>query len=232
MKTIMKTIIIDDDMMSIKYLENYCNKITEICLVNSFTNPAKALDFLTQEQVDLLLLDVEMPEFTGIDLLNKMPVKPNVIFTTSKSDYAFDAFEFDAIDYLKKPFSFPRFQRSIDKVLEKQQDLSGISQENNNLYIKHKGKLIRLAMEDVLYFENVRDYVCVKTKNQTYTIISTLKEIAQKLPTHIFLKVHRSYIVNLNKIVDIDNTSLVVSNKVIPISRVNRPILMNRIKAL
>lgn len=228
----MQTIIVDDDPMSIEYLKRLCEKSGHINLIQSFTNSIEALKYLKENYVDLLLLDIEMPNLTGIDILNKVSFLPKVIFTTSKTDYAFDAFQYDAVDYLKKPFSFPRFQKAIDKVMEQELTIEKSFKSDENLYIKEKGKYIRLAMEDILYFENVRDYVCVKTHNQTYTIISTLKEIAGKLPDHTFLKVHRSYIVNLNKIVDIDNTSLVVSNKVIPISRVNRPILMKRIQSL
>lgn len=230
----MRTVIIDDDIMSINHLEICCQKKPQINLIQSFTNPKTAILFLKKEPVDLLLLDVEMPDVTGIDLLNKIPVQPKVIFTTSKTEYAFDAFQFDAVDYLQKPFNFLRFEKAIDKALQQERYQPKLRKEEDdkNLYIKEKGKLIRVDINDILYFENVRDYVCVKTYQHTYTIISTLKEIAKKLPQKAFLKVHRSYIVNINKIVDIDNNSLVISNKVIPISRVNRPILMNKIQAL
>lgn len=229
----MHTVIIDDDIMSVNHLEIYCQKKTPINLVQSFTNPNDAILFLNKTSVDLLLLDIEMPNITGIDLLNIIPFRPEVIFTTSKTDYAFDAFQFGVADYLQKPFNFLRFEKAIDKVVQRR-NMSMLSKgkDENSLYIKEKGKLVRLDVNDILYFENVRDYVCVKTYKHTYTIISTLKEIVKKLPANIFLKVHRSYIININKIVDIDNTSLVISNKVIPISRVNRPILMNKIQSL
>jgi DNA-binding LytR/AlgR family response regulator len=216
----------------LRLLQTYCAKQPEINLVQSFNDPNLALSFLSKEAIDLILLDVEMPDISGIDLLNQLPIRPHVIFSTSHASYAFEAFEFEAIDYLKKPFNFPRFQKAIDKVIEKEISAKPVKERETSLYIKEKGKLIRIAMDEILYFENVRDYVCVKTTKHTYTIISTLKEIAKKLPDDIFLKVHRSYIVNLDKIVDIDNTSLVVSNKVIPISRVNRPILMDKIRAI
>ncbi len=230
----MDTVIIDDDRMSINHLELYCQKIPSLNFIQSFIDPKMALLFLEKKPVDLLLLDVEMPDISGIELLSKLPIRPEVIFTTSKTDYAFDAFQFGAVDYLQKPFNFLRFEKAIDKVLQRRDTTATLTKEKdkNSLYIKEKGKLVRLDVNDILYFENVRDYVCVKTNQQTYTIISTLKDIVKKLPESVFLKVHRSYIININKIVDIDNTSLVISNKVIPISRVNRPILMNKIQSL
>lgn len=229
----MDTIIIDDDKMSINHLKLYCQKIPSLNLIQSFIDPKMALLFLEKKPVDLLLLDVEMPSISGIELLSQIPIRPEVIFTTSKTNYAFDAFQYGAVDYLQKPFNFLRFEKAIDKVLQRRETTTLTKEKDkNSLYIKEKGKLVRLDVNDILYFENVRDYVCVKTNNQTYTIISTLKDIVKKLPERVFLKVHRSYIVNINKIVDIDNTSLVISNKVIPISRVNRPILMNKIQSI
>jgi len=226
-------IIVDDDLLSRELLEGYCKKINYLDCKGIFSNAIEALSYLKINPVDLLLLDVEMPNMTGVDLLNALPVLPYVIFTTSKSEYAYKAFELEAIDFLKKPFRFDRFEKAIEKVRSLYTANSNApSIEKKNIYIKENGKYKRILLDDILYFQNVTDYVCIKTKTGTHTIISTLKSIVDKLPSERFLKVHRSYIVNLNEILDIDESTLVVRKTVIPISRNNRPILMKKINLI
>jgi len=224
-------IIVDDDLLSRELLEGYCKKINYLDCKGIFSNAVEALSYLKTNTIDLLLLDVEMPKMTGVAMLNALPVlPPYVIFTTSKSEYAFDAFELEAIDYLKKPFRFDRFEKAITKIFSLcTTNSSRPPIDKKNIYIKENGKYKRILLEDILYFQNVTDYVCIKTKNGTYTIVSTLKSIVDKLPSEQFLKVHRSYIVNLNEILDIDETTLVVQKTVIPISRNNRPLLLKKI---
>ena len=225
-------IIVDDDLLSRELLKSYCQKITYLHCKGTFADAQQALDYLKNNAIDLLLLDIEMPIMTGVDLLNFLPVLPTVIFTTSNSRYAYEAFELEAVDFLKKPFRFKRFEKAIEKAVQLQKEKNTLTSNSNDIYIKEKGKYKRILLDDILYFENVTDYVCIKTISGTYTIISTLKSIDSKLPRDRFMKVHRSYIVNLDKILDIDESTLVVDKKVIPISRSNRPLLMNKINLL
>lgn len=231
--------IVDDDLLARKSLEHLCKRIDALQVIKVCENATDALETLAHEEIDLIFLDIEMPGLTGIDFLNQAAILPNIIFTTSKTEYAFEAFEYEVADYLKKPITFPRFQKAVEKVMEglKQQGSFQKPPQNagditKEVYLKENGKFIRVAYEDILYFENAGDYIIVKTLAGSHVIHGTLKSIDEKLNNPLFLKVHRSYIVNLSKIKDIEENTLVVDKKVIPISRANKPTLMSRLNML
>ena len=167
-------------------------------------------------------------------MLEKMTYFPQIVFTTSKKEYAFEAFEYDVTDFLRKPILFPRFQKTLEKVeqnilqLNKTANFSSI----NEMYVKQDGRLIRVPYKEVLYFENVGDYIKVFTENGNYIIYGALKSIDARLEYPGFMKVHRSYIVNLEKIKDIEDNTLVIEKKVIPISRAHKPTLLKTINIL
>ena len=171
---------------------------------------------------------------TGIDLLDKLPVLPQIVFTTSHENYAYQAFEYDVTDFLKKPFSIDRFNRAVQKCLEiaernkAQSDLS----KTREFYIKVDKKLVRIPFDQILYFENAGDYISVVSKGGKYLIYGTIKSLVNRLNHPRLMKVHRSYIVNLDYIVDIDDNSLVISEKMIPISRAHRAMLLSTINIL
>lgn len=225
----MKTIIIEDDPIAGVLLRNYCEKIDQLTFIDHFEHPKDALSYVNNNPVDLILLDIEMPEINGFEVAEQLKNRCKVIITTSKPEHAFEAFKINAVDFLKKPISYIDFEQAIEKVVQQVTPSHELLETMNSLYIREKGKYIRIKLDDILYFENVRDYVCIKTTEQSYAIVSTLKQIVPKLPPSRFLKVHRSYIVNMDKIKDIDENSLVISGKVIPVSRVNRPILLSKI---
>ncbi|MBC3786960.1 LytR/AlgR family response regulator transcription factor [Spirosoma utsteinense] len=225
-------IIVEDELMSRKALQRLCEQHGSLDVVAAFDNAMGALDFLAEQMVDLIWLDVEMPGLSGLELLERLPFIPYVVLTTSKTEYAFDAFQYQVTDYLKKPISVPRFNIAVEKVLELNTRLkSGPSSERKEIYIKTDGRYIRLPFENIMYIENTGDYVKIHTNGQTHIVYSTMKYLEEKLGTQ-FLRVHRSYIVHLDKIVDIEENTLVISNKVIPISRANKPELMNRLNLL
>lgn len=218
--------------MSRKALQRLCEQHGSLDVVAAFDNAMGALDFLAEQMVDLIWLDVEMPGLSGLQLLERLPFIPYVVLTTSKTEYAFDAFQYQVTDYLKKPISVPRFNIAVEKVLELSTRLkSGPSSERKEIYIKTDGRYIRLPFENIMYIENTGDYVKIHTNGQTHIVYSTMKYLEEKLGKQ-FLRVHRSYIVHLDKIVDIEENTLVISNKVIPISRANKPELMNRLNLL
>jgi len=224
--------------MARKSLERLCTKHEALELAGVFENAATALAFLEQEQdtIDLIFLDVEMPEMTGMEFLDQAPVLPMVIFTTSNPEHAFNAFEYRAVDFLKKPISLPRFEQAVAKALEtvaKSNDIAAAAVANaNEIYVREDGRYIRVACDDILYFENVGDYVRVKTAAAQHIIYGSLKSIDEKLNDPRFLKVHRSFIVNLSKIKDIEENTLVIEKTVIPISRAHKAELMSRLKVL
>ncbi|MCX6214550.1 LytTR family DNA-binding domain-containing protein [Spirosoma sp.] len=223
-------IIVEDEAMSRKALQRLCEQHNSLHLSGVFDNARSALDYLADQTVDLIWLDVEMPGLSGFDLLEQLPSIPYVILTTGKIEYAFEAFQYNVTDYLKKPLTLPRFNLAVEKVLELNAR-SRMGDSRKEIYIKTDGRYIRLPFETITYIENIGDYVKIFTATQTHIVYTTMKYLEEKLGKQ-FLRVHRSYIVHLDKIVDIEDNTLVINNKVIPISRANKPELMNRLNLL
>lgn len=227
----LKCIIVDDEPLARSFLERYCQKQGNLEVMGSFPDSEAALTYLSSNEIDILFLDVEMPNATGFDLLDKLMYMPKVILTTSKTDYAFDAFQYNVADYLKKPISYNRFQESITKITD---SLNNTTVETNkdDIFIKTDGKFIRLSYQDILYIESMGDYVKYFTMAKHYLTHSTLKAVEEKMNPKQFMKVHRSYIVNMSKIKDIQDNTIVIDTKVIPISKALRPDVMIRINAV
>lgn len=230
----LKTVIIDDEKIAIKSLENLCKKVATLDLKASFEDPIEALNYVTKESIDLMLLDIEMPELTGLELLDKLPSLPQVIFTTSNKEYAYEAFEYEVTDFIKKPITKDRFLKSIQKAVSRDSYLKEIARDSNlrEIYVRVDGRLVRISIDDILYFENVGDYVKVITVDKVHVINIALKHLHVKLNHPRLLKVHRSYIVNMDKIKDIQENTLVINKKVIPISRAHKAIVMNAINII
>jgi DNA-binding LytR/AlgR family response regulator len=234
---LLNTIIVDDSLEARKILEFFCNKNKHISLIAKCDGAQKGLEVLDKENVDLVFLDMKMPLLSGIDFLNRAPDIPMVIFTTSEEKYAVDAFEYNVQDFLKKPFNYPTFERSIKRAIEKLEKERQFNEPlsispSKSIFIKEKGRYIRLNIADILYFENASDYVHVHCRAKHYTIYSTLKSIASKLTEYNFLRIHRSFIINLNEIVDIEENTLVIERKVIPIAKAHKSTLMRLLKLL
>ena len=234
----MKCIIVDDEIMARKFLEKLCAKVEVLEVVAVCSSAIEAIEVLQETPVDLIFLDVEMPELSGLDLLDQLPVMPKVIITTSKTEYAYDAFQHQAVDYLKKPIKFPRFKQAIDKVFELEEPTSPSmtsvtsAPETEEIFIKDNNRLTKVNLNDILYVENVGDYVKVITKQNQFTIYGTIKGIASRLPEKNFLKVHRSYIINMKEIVDVEANSILIGKKLIPVSRAHKQQLMDRLNLL
>lgn len=228
----MNCIIVDDDIMARKSLERLCAKVDFLTVVDICENGEAGLRSLEEYEVDLIFLDIEMPGISGIDLVRESKKLPQVIFTTSKTEYAFEAFEFQVTDYLKKPINFSRFKIAIDKAFEifNQDQLTSTAEKE--VYLREDGKFIRVEYSDILYFENVGDYIRVKTIYGNHIIHGTLKSILAKLNYNRFMRVHRSFVIHLDKIKDIQDNTLVIDKKVIPISRANKAPLFKRLNLL
>ncbi|HLI93762.1 MAG TPA: LytTR family DNA-binding domain-containing protein, partial [Puia sp.] len=206
-----------------------------------FLNVTDALDFLDRERVDLLFLDVEMPGANGFDLLDRLTYSPMIILTTSKTEYAFNAFQYHVNDYLKKPFTYKRFLEAIGKLqlqyAEAGQNLpagatAASPAESEFLFIKADDKLTKIRIDDILFLESMRDYVKFVTPSKNYVTYSTLKNMEEKLSGATFLKVHRSYIVNLNKIDDIRGNTIYILGNQIPIGKGHKDGLEGRLNIL
>lgn len=226
-----KCIIVDDEPMARSFLERYCEKMGNIEVSASFGDAADALEFLRTNEINILFLDVEMPGISGFQLLDQLLYMPKVILTTSKTEYAFDAFQYNVTDYIRKPISFKRFQDAVGKIVPPV-DSYTTNGLTDDIFIKADGKFIRLSYKDILYIESNGDYVKYYTATKYYLTHSTLKAVEEKIAHKHFMKVHRSYIVNLHKIKDIQDHSLVIEGNVIPISKAMRPEVMERIHVM
>lgn len=227
-------IIVDDEKMALDFLHQFCKKSDKVHVLATFSDPTDALAYLKENKTDLIFLDVEMPGLTGFNLLDNLPYKPRIILTTSKTEYAFEAFQYRVDDYLKKPITFPRFTEAIDKIHEQ---LAAQSASNNaggedNIFIKTDGKLIKLSYDEILYLESMGDYVKFVTAGKKHLTLNTLSAVEDKLDKARFLRVHRSYIVNLSKIKDIQGGTLLIDGNVIPISKSHKDEVLQKIKIL
>lgn len=228
----LKCVILDDEPMARNFLERYCAKTPQLELLGSFGNAEEAFVYLKETEIDILFLDVEMPGDNGFELLDKLIYMPRVILTTSKTEYAFNAFEYHVTDFLKKPITYNRFLKSIEKAATSASDAATDEPKEKDFFIKAEGKLIRLSYEDILYIESVGDYVKYFTASKNYLTHSTLKAVEERMGIHQFMKVHRSYIVNLRKIKDIQDNSVVIEGKVIPISKSLRQGVMQKLNVV
>lgn len=228
----MRYIIVDDDEMARSSLKLMCEKIPELDFVDTFENGLSALSFLKSNQVDLIFLDIQMPDLSGMDLVKSFDDLPQIIFTTGHSEYALEAFEYHVTDFLVKPIELPRLMKSVERAKELGGQKTKPGTEMEEIYVKVDGRYVRLPLKEILYIESLGDYVTFRTEKEKFIVHSTLKNIDDKINNNDFLKVHRSYIVNLSKVVDIEDTNLVIHDKVIPISRAHKPALMNRIKTI
>jgi DNA-binding LytR/AlgR family response regulator len=236
----MNCIIIDDEVMARALIGQLCKSHDNLNVVEEFPNAIQALKYLNQNEVDLIFLDIHMPDFTGFDLIETLKNPPKVILTTSDANFAIQAFEYKCIvDYLVKPISPERFEKAIKKAesvlvgkSEPQTPQKKQKSSDKDLYVNIDRRLIKIDMSSVYLVEAKGDYIQIKTDDKNYIVHSTLKKIEEKLPDHTFLKVHRSYIINIKKIIDIEDNSVLIKKDVIPVSRSNRPELMKRLNLL
>ena len=234
----MNCIIIDDESTARLIINQLCSNIDNVKVVNEFSNAIEAIKFLNHNEVDLIFLDIHMPDFTGFDFIQTLKNPPQVILTTSDNNFAIEAFEYNCIvDYLLKPISFPRFEKAISKAEQgyNNSKVNGINVQDssdNDLYVNIDRRLIKIDIPSIYLVEAKGDYINVKTSEQNYTVHSTLKKIEEKLPDHLFLKVHRSYIINVKEIIDIEDNSVLIKKDLVPVSRSNRPELMKRLNLL
>lgn len=223
----MKCLIVDDEPLARQLLASYIEKVEGLELVKTCSNAIEAFTTLQQKPVDLMFLDIKMPQITGIDLLKSLKQSPHVILTTAYRDYAFEAFDLDVVDYLLKPILFERFLRGIGKIyqlkqpLESQVEESPLSRnvEEAYIYLKEDREMVKVFLKDIVYIESLRDYVRVKTMHRQVVTYQRISYLEQKLPEHMFVRVHRSFIVAVDKIESFTHSSVRVNSSDIPIGR-------------
>ncbi len=231
----MKCIIVDDNKMARMALKQLVSQVQNLELVAECSNAMEAYNQLANNGTDLIFLDIEMPEMSGIDLIKKLgSKKPLIIFTTAKTDYAVEAFELNVVDYLVKPISQGRLVQAVEKAQEvldsNKQEVK--VEEQGFVFVKDNGMLKRISIDDILFLEAMGDYVKVHTAPKFHVVHATLKSIEEKLPSSKFLRVHRSYIVAINKIDFIQEGTISIGKTTIPVADTHKANLNKRLNLL
>jgi DNA-binding LytR/AlgR family response regulator len=226
----MNCIAVDDELLALKKIQRYAEKIDYLNLLGTFDNALSTFSFLREKHVDLIFLDIQMDEFTGIQLLETIKDPPYVILTTAYDEYALKAYELDVIDYLMKPIPFERFIKGVEKAYarflkEKQQRTnhteSGIEANYNQpeyTFIKSGNKTVKVYFKKILYVEGMRDYLQIHTEDSRIMTLLNFKSMQELLDPHKFVRVHKSYIISVDKIDYIENNSIKIGDKLIPVS--------------
>lgn len=219
------TIAIDDEPLALQLMAGYIEKTPGLDLVGKFDNPLDAVEFMADNSIDLIFVDIQMPDLNGIEFARSIKKGPKVVFTTAFEKYALEGFKLEVVDYLLKPFSYEEFFIAVQKALrlirlERKDETTQIEANNEFLFLKSEYKIRRINFNDILYIEGLKDYVKVYVKNDTKPILSltSLKQLEAKLPVETFMRVHRSFIVNLAKIDTIERSRIVFGKVYIPVS--------------
>lgn len=216
--------VVDDEPLALSLLSDYISKIPGLNLVRAVSNPLAAVSYLKVEEIDLIFLDMQMPELSGVEFLNLLQKKCMVIVTTAYSEYAMDGYNFEVIDYLLKPITMARFIVAIDKATERFRmnkalaDATVLPNTANHIFIKTENKILKINLSDIYYFEGARDYVVIHTQNEMILTLQSMKSIQELLPTDQFIRVHKSYIIAFDKIKFIERSRISIKEKLIPIS--------------
>jgi DNA-binding LytR/AlgR family response regulator len=233
----MNCIIVDDDKLSCKILEGYVKKSTSLNLLGVFSDSIAARNILTgRNDIDLIILDIEMPEMNGFDFIVSLDFPPNIIIVTSGEEYALRAFDFNVVDYLLKPVTYGRFCKAVDKTIRYYSRKDAASTGDEEIFIKKGSSLVKLKLKDIIYIEALENYVTLTTNDDKFTIHFTMKAIENQLPSGIFIRVHRSFIINKSMIQAIKENSLDLtvgdSIKGIPVGKSFREDLLNDINVM
>jgi two-component system, LytTR family, response regulator len=224
-----RCIVVDDEALARKYLKDYISKIPFLEFVGDFNSPLKAYDLLEQGKVDLMFLDIQMPDITGLDFLRSLDRKPYVILTTAYKEYALEGYELDITDYLLKPFSFDRFLKAINKVnsrilsTEKKEETSSFNQtdfHDDYIVIRADRKYYKINYDDLIYIEGQKAYVTFHSDGKkNITALASLKDLEEKLPEKRFIRIHKSYIVSVKKIDSLEGNQIEIANEKLPIGK-------------
>ena len=218
----MNVIIVDDEPLAQEILETYIAKFPALHLVAKCNNAIEAFETLKNTAVDLMFLDIQMPQISGLEFLKTLSKPPKVIFTTAYSEHALESYELGVVDYLLKPISFERFAKAANKAIaqDTEQGLSSTTESKANfIFVKSDKKLIKVLFEEIYYIEGLKDYVILHTPNGRLVTLQTMKSLESKLPTKIFMRSHRSYIINLQKIDVLEGNMVYINKKSLPIGK-------------
>ena len=229
----LRCIIVDDDELSRSILEDLVNDTDELDLIKSCEDPVEAFKIIKDEHIDLAFLDIEMPKMDGMEMLRNLNPLPQIIFVTAHTEYAVESYEYDVTDFIQKPISAARFLKAVDKAINRfEEKRANITEKDKTIFIKTDSKLVQINTEDILYVEALGNYMRLYTTGGKYTILSTMKDIAAKLSSDDFVRVHRSFIVRLDKIETIEDQFIIIQEKQISIGKAYKDELNKRLNLL
>lgn len=232
MKDLINCVIIDDDKMHASITKQMAERVDFLNVVAVCTDAVDASKQLSENKIDLVFLDMEMPQMSGFDFINMLNIKPRIIVTSGHKEYAFEAFDYDVTDYIMKPFDFPRFLKAVMKVRDelKSGEAPAPSEGRDFIFLKTSTNIVKLKLEDILYVEALGDYMKVVSYDGSHITHSTLKRLEKILPADTFQRAHRSFVVNIHKIKKIQDETIQVEETVIPIGKSYKAELFNKLK--
>jgi len=220
----LKCMVIDDEPLAIKLLEDHISKVSFLQLVTTFNNPMEALIKFNSDSVDLVFLDIQMPQLNGVQFMQLLQNRAQVIITSAYQEYAIEGFENNVVDYLLKPISFQRFYKAVEKAynLKNPSQKPELPKEiypatGGYIFVKVETKMVRVELDDILYIEGLKNYVSVYTKSQRIITLQVMKQLEEVLPSNRFLRVHKSFIIALDKINSIERQEIHIKDRIIPI---------------
>lgn len=231
----LRCLLIDDEVAAHYVLQHYVEQVDRLALVGNCYNALEAINFLHRQPVDLLFLDINMPQMNGLQMLETLTHPPKVILTTAHSEFALESYEYNVVDYLLKPIEFARFLKAIDKVVAAQPDdetlrTSQPTPTGGSFVIKVDGDWVRLAYDELLYGQSWGNYVKLFTTQQVYVTALTMTELEQRLPADQFIRIHKSYLVSLNKIMRLSGNEIFISDAPLPVGLTYRRELVDRLR--
>ena len=227
-----KAIIVDDDELCRAVISDLLEEVEDIECVANFGNALDAFKFLNENDVDVIFLDVEMPKMGGMELLRNLQIKPLVVMITSHDEFALESYEYDVTDFLKKPLNTPRFLKTIEKIKKTLVGEATMKKNDDYIFIKSDSKLVQIKLEDIHWVEALGNYMRLHTDKEKHTVLSTMKEIESKLPNKDFIRIQRSFIVRLDKILSIEDNYVIMKNKEIHIGKAYKDEFNNRLNFL
>ncbi len=232
-----RCLVVDDEPLALDILEDYISKVPFLTLVKTTTSAIEGLSLVQSDAIDLVFLDVQMPELTGIQFLKIINGKCDVILTTAYSQYALDGYELDVVDYLLKPIAFDRFYKAAQKVLQNNgnghsipQEQSPVTSSRDFIFVKTEHKIQKIYLDDILYIEGLKDYISIFTKTERIITLQNMKKMEDSLPAKAFIRVHKSYIVAIGKIESIERSRIQIGDKTIPIGDTYREYFFKQIE--
>ncbi len=232
-----RCLVVDDEPLALDILEDYISKVPFLTLVKTTTSAIEGLSLVQSDAIDLVFLDVQMPELTGIQFLKIINGKCDVILTTAYSQYALDGYELDVVDYLLKPIAFDRFYKAAQKVLQNAGNNHPAAPEptpaqnsNDFIFVKTEHKIQKIYLDDILYIEGLKDYISIFTRTERIITLQNMKKMEESLPVKSFVRVHKSYIIALGKIESIERSRIQIGEKIIPIGDTYREYFFKQIE--